>query len=114
MTSENPAVDKCVLSVDGKQRTIILFRSIGTVVATLENWDNPNRSFTYRNVSAGLVPGPNAPTPDRVVGGGEGWGLRMTGPPSAKGGGDAGGRKNRGRARGPGLCFFDAPFVSPP
>ena len=46
MASWNPAVEKCVLSADGKQRTIFFFGGIGTAVATLENWDNPNRSFT--------------------------------------------------------------------
>jgi hypothetical protein len=51
MTSWNPVVEKCVLSADGKQRTIFLFGGIGTVVATLENWDNPtgaSRIGTYR------------------------------------------------------------------
>jgi hypothetical protein len=65
-------------SADGKQRTIFLFGGIGTAVATLENWDNPNRSFTYRNVSAGLLPVANSHTTVSVIEDAKGSALKMT------------------------------------
>lgn len=48
-------VEKCALSADGKQRTLSFFGTFGTAVATLDNWDNANRSYTFTNVS-GLLP----------------------------------------------------------
>ena len=41
---------KCVLSADGKQRTLSL-KSGGTIVEALENWDDANRSYSYTNLS---------------------------------------------------------------
>jgi hypothetical protein len=46
----SPAIVKCVLSADGKQRTLSL-KSGGTVVQVLENWDDANRSYSYTNLS---------------------------------------------------------------
>jgi Polyketide cyclase / dehydrase and lipid transport len=49
----SPAIVKCVLSADGKQRTLSL-RSGGTSVQALENWDDANRSYSYTNLSGPL------------------------------------------------------------
>ena len=46
----SPGIVKCVLSADGKQRTLSL-RSGGNVVQVLENWDDANRSYSYTNLS---------------------------------------------------------------
>src|SRR3989442_663795 len=71
------------------QLTICLFGGIGIVVATLENWDNPNRSFTYRNVSAGLLPVANSHTTVSVIEDAKGSALKMTATYDAKGVSDA-------------------------
>jgi dienelactone hydrolase len=52
MAAWDPAVERCDLSADGKQRTIVFFGGIGTAVATLENWDDAKRSYSWTNVSA--------------------------------------------------------------
>jgi hypothetical protein len=49
----HPAIEKCVLSADGKQRTLSL-KGGGTVVEALENWDDANRSYTYTILSGPL------------------------------------------------------------
>ncbi|MGD0446981.1 MAG: SRPBCC family protein [Edaphobacter sp.] len=48
--SWHPAVAKCVLSADGKQRTLSL-KGRGTIVEELEGWDNLNRSYRYTLLS---------------------------------------------------------------
>jgi Polyketide cyclase / dehydrase and lipid transport len=48
--SWHPAAEKCVLSADGKQRTISL-KGGGTIVEELEGWDNDNRSYRYKLLS---------------------------------------------------------------
>jgi hypothetical protein len=48
--SWHPAAEKCVLSADGKQRTISL-KGGGTIVEELEGWDNDNRSYRYTLLS---------------------------------------------------------------
>jgi hypothetical protein len=45
MSAWDPAVERCDLSADGKQRTILFFGGIGSVVAALEDWDDSDRSF---------------------------------------------------------------------
>jgi hypothetical protein len=42
--SWHPAVAKCVLSADGKQRTLSL-KGRGTIVEELEGWDNLNQVY---------------------------------------------------------------------
>jgi hypothetical protein len=49
--SWHPAAEKCVLSADGKQRTLSLKRGGGTIVEELEGWDNDNRSYRYTLLS---------------------------------------------------------------
>jgi hypothetical protein len=48
--SWHPAVEKCVLSADGKQRTLSL-KGGETIVEALEDWDNLNRSYSYTLLS---------------------------------------------------------------
>src|SRR5271155_1191584 len=49
----HPAAEKCVLSADGKQRTLSL-KGGGTIVETLENLDDANHAYTYTIVSGPL------------------------------------------------------------
>lgn len=49
----HPAVEKCVLSADGKQRTMSL-KGGGTIVEGLEAWDNAKHSYTYTILSSPL------------------------------------------------------------
>ncbi|MGA8900814.1 SRPBCC family protein, partial [Bradyrhizobium sp.] len=51
IASWHPAIEKCVLSADGKQRTLSL-KGGGTVVEALENWDNANHSYKYTILSS--------------------------------------------------------------
>ncbi len=53
IASWHPAIEKCALSADGKQRTLSL-KGGGTVVETLENWNDASRSYTYTIVSGPL------------------------------------------------------------
>lgn len=48
-----PAVSDCVISPDGKQRTVSL-KGGGEVVERLDNWDEAKRSYTYSIVSGPL------------------------------------------------------------
>lgn len=105
MTAWNPLVEKCVLSADGKERTVFLFGGIGTAVATLENWDNPNRSFTYRSVSAGLLPIANSHTTVSVIEDAKGSALKMTTTYDAKGVSDADAKRAADDAMYRSLCF---------
>jgi len=49
----SPRIVKCVLSADGKQRTLSL-KSGGTMVEALENWNDANRSYSYTILSGPL------------------------------------------------------------
>ena len=49
----HPAIEKCVLSADGKQRTLSL-KGGGTLVEALESWDNANHSYVYTMLSGSL------------------------------------------------------------
>jgi dienelactone hydrolase len=113
MTSWNPVVEKCVLSADGKQRTVFLFGGIGTAVATLENWDNPNRSFTYRSVSAGLLPVANSHTTVSVIENAKGSALKMTATYDVKGVSDADAKRAADDAMYRSLCFNSPLLCSP-
>ena len=48
-----PAVSGCVISADGKQRTVSL-KNGGEVVERLDNWDDAKRSYTYSILSGPL------------------------------------------------------------
>ena len=49
----HPAFEKCVLSADGKQRTLSI-KGGGEVLEALENFDAANRSYTYTILSGPL------------------------------------------------------------
>ena len=48
-----PAVSGCVISPDGKQRTVSL-KGGGEVIERLDNWDDARRSYTYSILSGPL------------------------------------------------------------
>lgn len=50
IASWHPAFEKCVLSADGKQRTLSL-KGGGTIVEALERWDDINHSYQYTILS---------------------------------------------------------------
>jgi dienelactone hydrolase len=113
MASWNPAVEKCVLSPDGKQRTLYLFGGVGSAVATLENWDNPNRSFSFTNVSSGLLPLVNSRTTVSVIENAKGSALKMTTTYDAKGVSDADAKRAVDGAIYRSLCFHSPLLCSP-
>ncbi len=113
MASWNPAVEKCVLSRDSKQRTIFFFGGIGSAVATLESWDNPNRSFKYTNVSSGLLPLANSHTTVSVIENAKGSALKMTTTYDAKGVSDADAKRAAEGALYRSLCFNSPLLCSP-
>jgi len=49
----HPAVEKCVLSADGKERTLSL-KGGGTIVEDLVTWDAKDHSYTYTIKSSPL------------------------------------------------------------
>jgi Polyketide cyclase / dehydrase and lipid transport len=49
----HPAIEKCVLSADGKQRTLSV-KGGGTVVEALEKWDDAKHSYSYTILSGPL------------------------------------------------------------
>ena len=49
----HPAIEKCVLSADGKQRTLSL-KGGGTIVEALENLDDAGHAYTYTIISGPL------------------------------------------------------------
>jgi len=50
----HPAVEKCVLSADGKQRTLAL-KGGGALVEALESVDNAKHTYTYTILSGSLA-----------------------------------------------------------
>ena len=48
-----PAVEKCVLSKGGKERTVYV-KGDGQVVERLDNWDDAKRTYSYTILSSGL------------------------------------------------------------
>ncbi len=75
--SWHPAVEKCSLSADGKQRTLSL-KDGGTIVEALEKWDNANRTYVYKILSSPL-PVTNYHSTLSVVPDGNGSALRWMG-----------------------------------
>ncbi len=81
----HPAVEKCVLSSDGKERTLAL-KGGGALVERLENLDPGNRSYTYTyTILSGPLPVVNyhsiisvSPDPKRFVDK-MGWQIRRQG-----------------------------------
>src|SRR5262245_38457040 len=119
MSAWDPAVERCDLSADGKQRTILLFGGIGSAVAALEDWDDANRSFSWKSIS-GLAPVSNYRARVSVLADGKTSLLKLTASYEAKGVSDAEAKKviDNGLYRSlclssPLLCSDDQGLVTP-
>jgi dienelactone hydrolase len=84
----DPIIERCELSADGRQRKSVIFGAVGSVVATLEDWSDTNRSFTWTNVS-GLAPVANYRGKISVIAVGQNSALKWTASYDAKGTSDA-------------------------
>ncbi len=89
--SWHPAVEKCVLSADGKQRTLSL-KGGGTIVEGLEIWDNANHTYGYKILSSPL-PVTNYHSTISVVPDGNGSMLKWMGTYDSAGAPDAEAKK---------------------
>lgn len=87
----HPAIEKCILSADGKQRTLSL-KGGGTIVEALENWDNANHSYKY-TILSGPLPVANYHSTISVTGDAKGSALKWTGTYDAKGAPDTDAKK---------------------
>src|SRR5580693_3516083 len=88
----DPAIERCDLSEDGKQRTIQFFGGIGRAVAVLEDWDNAHHSFSW-TTSSTPAPLSNSRARVSVIADGETSILKLTASYEAKGVSDAEARK---------------------
>jgi dienelactone hydrolase len=104
ITAWDPAVERCDLSEDGKQRTILFFGGIGRVVSALEDWDNSNRSFTWTSSSA-LSPVSNHRARASVSADGQASVLKLTVSYEARGISDEDARKTIDGGIHRGLCL---------
>jgi hypothetical protein len=87
----HPAIEKCVMSADGKQRTLSL-KGGGTIVETLENFDDANHAYTYTIIS-GPLPVANYHSTISVSPDPKGSSLKWMGKYDAKGASDADAKK---------------------
>jgi Polyketide cyclase / dehydrase and lipid transport len=87
----HPAIEKCVLSADGKQRTLSV-KGGGTIVEALEKWDDANRSYTY-TILSGPLPVANYHSTISVGADPKGSALKWMGKYDAKGAPDAESKK---------------------
>lgn len=87
----HPAIEKCVLGADGKQRTLSL-KGGGTIVEALENWDDANHSYTY-TILSGPLPVANYHSTVSVANDPKGSALKWMGTYDAKGASDADAKK---------------------
>jgi hypothetical protein len=87
----HPAVEKCVLGADGKQRTLSL-RGGGTLVEALEAVDNANHTYTY-TILSGPLPVANYHSTISVSPDPKGSSLKWVGKYDAKGAPDADAKK---------------------
>jgi hypothetical protein len=87
----HPAIEKCELSNNGKQRTLSL-KGGGTIVEDLINWDARRHSYSYAIVSSPL-PVSHYSSTIRVVKDRSGSALEWTGQYRAKGASDADAKK---------------------
>src|SRR5215212_592390 len=104
MSAWDPAVERCELSEDGKQRTIVFFGGIGRLVAALEDWDNSSRSFSWTNLS-GLAPVSNHHARVSVIADGQTSVLKLTASYDAKCVSDVEAKKTIDDAFYRGLCM---------
>jgi polyketide cyclase/dehydrase/lipid transport protein len=87
----HPAFEKCVLSADGKQRTLSL-KGGGTMVEALERWDDLNHSYQYTIVS-GPLPVTNYHSTINVTPDAKGAAFKWMGTYDANGAPDADAKK---------------------
>jgi hypothetical protein len=87
----HPAFEKCVLSADGKQRTLSI-KGGGTLLEALENFDAANRSYTYTIIS-GSLPVANYRSTISVSADPKGSSVKWVGKYDAKGASDADAKK---------------------
>lgn len=87
----HPSIEKCVLSGDGKQRTLSL-KGGGSILEALEKWDDANRSFSY-TILSGPLPVANYHSTISVGADPKGSALTWTGKFDAKGASDADAKK---------------------
>ena len=87
----HPAIEKCVLSADGKERTLSL-KGGGTIVEKLEKRDDAAHSYTYSIVS-GPLPVTNYMSTISVAAAGTGSTITWSGKYDAKGASDADAKK---------------------
>ena len=87
----HPAIEKCVLSADGKQRTLSL-KGGGTIVEALENLDDAVHAYTYTIIS-GPLPVANYHSTISVSPDSKGSSLKWIGTYDAKGASDADAKK---------------------
>jgi hypothetical protein len=101
----DPVVERCELSADGKQRTIVIFGGVGRVVAELENRDDANRSYSWRANVSGLLPVENYRGSVSVAADGQASTLKWTASYEAKGVSDPEAQKIIDDAIRRALCF---------
>ena len=91
IASWHPAIEKCVLSPDGKQRTLSL-KGGGTIVEALESWDDAKHSYSY-TILSGPLPVANYHSTMTVSADPKGSALKWMGTFDAKGVSDADAKK---------------------
>ena len=91
IASWHPAIEKCVLSADGKQRTLSL-KGGGTIVEALERWDDVNHSYQY-TILSGPFPVTNYHSTINVTPDAKGAAFKWMGTYDAKGATDAEAKK---------------------
>lgn len=87
----HPAVAKCSLSADGKERTLSL-KGGGTIVEDLVKWNDKAHSYTYR-IKSSPLPISNYVSTIKVVKHGNGSVISWTGHYKAKGASNAAAKK---------------------
>lgn len=87
----HPAIEKCVLSADGKQRTLSL-KGGGTIVEALESVDKANHTCTY-TILSGPLPVANYHSTISVSPDPKGSSIKWVGKYDAKGASDADAKK---------------------
>jgi hypothetical protein len=87
----HPAIEKCVLSSDGKERTLSL-KGGGTIVERQESVDNANHTYTY-TILSGPLPVANYHSTISVSPDAKGSSIRWVGAYDAKGASDADAKK---------------------
>jgi hypothetical protein len=87
----HPAVEKCVLNSDGKERTLSL-KGGGAVVERLESVDDANHTYTY-TIRSGPLPVTNYRSTISVSPDPKGSSIKWVGTYDAKGASDADAKK---------------------